>query len=55
MKTSLVEENEGRLGELHLQQKAEAMFYLGLVHEYGFGVEKNPKTAYSYFLQSSDM
>jgi TPR repeat protein len=55
MKISLVEENEGRLDEVQSKQRAEAMFYLGLVYEYGFGVEKNPKTAYSYFLQSSDM
>ena len=34
-------------------EKAEAMFYLGLFYEHGFGVEKSPKRAFNYFLQSS--
>lgn len=31
------------------------MFYLGLMYEFGFGVEKSPKRAFNYFLQSSDL
>ena len=38
-----------------IQEKAEAMFYLGLIYEYGFGVEKSAKRAFNYFLQSSDL
>lgn len=30
-------------------QKAEALYYLGLMYEYGFGVDKNPKQAFSFF------
>lgn len=36
-----------------IAQKAEALYYLGLMYEYGFGVDKNPKQAFSYFRQSS--
>jgi TPR repeat protein len=34
-------------------EKAETMFYMGLFYEHGFGVEKSPKRAFNYFLQSS--
>lgn len=32
-----------------IAQKAEALYYLGLMYEYGFGVDKNAKQAFSYF------
>ena len=37
------------------QQKAEAMFYLGLMYQFGFGVDKSKKKAFNYFLQSANL
>jgi TPR repeat protein len=30
-------------------QKAEAVYYLGLMYEYGFGVDRSPKKAFNYY------
>ena len=30
--------------------RGEALFYLGLFHEHGFGVEKSSKKAMNYFI-----
>ncbi len=35
-------------------EKAEALFYMGLFYEHGFGVEKSAKRAFNYFLQASE-
>ena len=37
------------------EEKAEALFYLGLMTEYGFGVDKSAKRAFSFYLQSADL
>ena len=37
------------------EEKAEALYYLGLMNEYGFGVDKSPKKAFSFFLESADL
>ena len=37
------------------EEKSEALYYLGLMHEYGFGVDKSSKKAFSFFLQSADL
>lgn len=36
-------------------ERAEALFYLGLFHEHGFGVEKSPKKAINYFIESAGL
>ena len=37
------------------EERGEALFYLGIFYENGFGVEKSPKTAVNYFLESSHL
>ena len=36
-------------------ERGEALYYLGLIYEHGFGVEKSPKKAFTYFLQAADV
>jgi TPR repeat protein len=36
-------------------QKAEALFYLGLMYEHGFGVERSHKQSFNYFTEASDL
>ena len=31
------------------------MFYLGLMYQFGFGVDKSHKKAFNYFLKSADL
>lgn len=58
-KTNIMEENSPASsvvkGSHSASDKAEALFYLGLMYEYGFGVEKSPKTAINYFSEASTM
>ena len=37
------------------KDRAEALFYLGLFHEHGFGVEKSAKKAMNYFIEASEL
>lgn len=41
--------------EITKPERAEALFYLGLFHEHGFGVEKSPKKAINYYIESSGL
>jgi TPR repeat protein len=34
-------------------QKGEALYYLGLFYEHGFGVDKSPKRAINLYLKAS--
>lgn len=36
-------------------ERSEALFYLGLFHEHGFGVEKSPKKSINYFIEASGL
>ena len=36
-------------------QKGEALYYIGLFYEHGFGVEKSPKRAINYYLKASEV
>lgn len=38
-----------------MNDKAEAYYYLGLMYEHGFGVDRSPTTAYNYFVQAANL
>lgn len=37
------------------EQKAQALYYLGLMYENGFGVQKNKKKAFNYYSESDNL